>query len=468
MTKIKAQLTEGPIFFKLLAFTVPIILTSLLQTAYNIADTVVVGQFSGDELAIAAIGATASLTTLFIGVMVGLSTGSGILIARRYGSGDGEGVSRALHTSMLFSVIVGVAVATLALVFSEAVVTLMGTRAEYFDRAVLYFRWIAVGMPFTAIYNFGASALRSVGDSKTPLLILGISGLLNVGLNIVFVLCFNMTVDGVAIATSVSKLVSAIWVVLVLVSRRRECYCLKMNSLKIHKESLFEMLYLGIPTALQSALFSFANVIITGSVNSLSPASMSAKTIQEQIMNLPGSALNSFTPALATFTAQNHGAMKPERIKRGILYSLLQTTVIGLLAGLLIRSILPFLVGMFVAEDSSIREEIFATVTSVLSWYSLTFFLLGVMNALSGALRGLGRSLTSMFISLISVFGIRIVWTAFIFPLEEFHSLAGLYICFPVSWLFCTVFMGIFTIIAYRKIFKKRLDSDTPKEYING
>lgn len=454
MTKIKANLTEGRIFFPLLLFTVPIILTSLLQSAYNLADSVIVGQYSGDDLAIAAIGATASLTTLFIGVMVGLSTGSGILIARRFGAKDGDGVARALHTSMLFSVIVGVTVATLAFIFSESVVALMGTRAEYFDRAVLYFRWIAVGMPFTAIYNFGASALRSVGDSKTPLLILGSAGLINVGLNLIFVLCFNMSVDGVAIATSVSKLVSAVCVVAVLIARRGECYGLRVKELKIHKKDLGEMLYLGVPTALQSSLFSVANVIITSSVNTLSAAAMSARTITMQIMDLPGSALNSFTPALATFTAQNHGAMKPVRIKRGIFYSLLQTTVIGLIAGLLIRILSPFLIGMFVAAESTIRDEIFAEATSVLSWYTITFFLLGFMNALSGALRGLGRSVTSMLISLVSVFGIRIVWTLWIFPLDAFHSLSGLYVAFPLSWVFCIVFMGIFTVIEYRKIFK--------------
>lgn len=454
MTKTKVNLTEGPIFFKLLAFTVPIILTSLLQSAYNLADSVIVGQFSGDDLAIAAIGATASLTTLFIGAMVGLSTGAGVLIARRYGAGDADGVSYAVHTSMLFSAIVGLIIGAVALVFSESVVALMGTRAEYFDRAVLYFRWIAVGMPFTAIYNFGASCLRSVSDSKTPLIILGTAGLVNVGLNIIFVCCFGMTVDGVAIATSVSKIVSAVWVVAVLILRRQECYSLKPRELKLDKKSLSEMLYLGIPTALQSSLFSLANVIITGSVNTLSAAAMSARTITMQIMDLPGSALNSFTPALMTFTAQNHGAMKPERIKRGVYYSLLQTTVIGLIAGLIINMLSPYLIGMFVSEDSAIHDEIFEIALSVLSWYTLTFFLLGVMNALSGVLRGLGRSLTSMFISLISVFGIRIVWTAFVFPLEAFHSLSGLMITFPLSWVFCIVFMGIFTVIEFRKIFK--------------
>ncbi len=455
MVKTKARLTEGGIFLPLLAFTVPIILTSLLQTAYNIADTVIVGQFSGDELAIAAIGATSTLTALFISVMIGLSTGAGVLIARRYGSGDREGVSRAVHTSVLFSIIIGVSVAALAFIFSEPILTLMGTRVDYFDRALLYFRLIAVGMPATAVYNFGAATLRSVGDSKTPLLVLGVSGLVNVGLNLVLVLFFGMSVDGVAIATSVSKLVSAAWVLTVLLLRRGECYRISVRALKIDHASLTEILRLGIPSALQSALFSFANVIITGSVNSLGSASMSAKTIQEQIMNLPGSALNSYAHSMATFTAQNHGARKPSRIKRGALYAVLQTTLIGLSVGLLIRALCPCLVGMFIPEDSGLREEIFSTVTSVLSWYTLLFFLLGVMNALAGTLRGLGRSFTSMLISLASVFGIRIVWTLFVFPMEAFHTLGGLYLSFPISWIFCSVFMGIFTVRAYYKIFKK-------------
>ena len=214
------------------------------------------------------------------------------------------------------------------------------------------------------------------------------------------------------------------------------------------------MLYLGIPTALQSSLFSFANVIITGSVNSLSAAAMSARTITMQIMDLPGSVLNATAPALTTFTAQNHGAMKPKRIKLGIWYSIIQVTVIGLVTGIIIRILSPYLIGMFVAEDSTLRDAIFAETTSVLSWYPLLIFVLGIMNALAGALRGLGRSVTSMLISLVSVFGIRIVWTLFIFPLEAFHSLTGLYIAFPLSWVFCIVFMGIFTVIEFRKIFK--------------
>lgn len=231
--KSKSVITEGPIFFEMLKFAVPLMLTGILQMLYNMADSIVVGKFSGDNAALGAVGCTGSLTTLMIGGMFALSAGASVVTAQFYGAKDEKKVSSSVHTSIALSLIGGIFLMALGLVFTRPLLTLMGTQDLYFEKAALYVTIICIGIPASSVYNFGAASLRAVGDSKTSLYILSVSGLVNVILNVVFVVCFNMSVAGVATATIVSQYLSAIAVIVVLMHRRGECYAFSIKKLRI-------------------------------------------------------------------------------------------------------------------------------------------------------------------------------------------------------------------------------------------
>ena len=254
ITKAKRDLTEGALFVPIISFVVPIILTGMLQIVYNMADNIVVGRYSGDPNALAAVGSTSSLSNLIVNLLMGISGGAGVVIAQSYGAKQYDRLSKAIHTSTVFSILGGIAFCLLGLLISRPALELMGTKEELIDSACLYMRIICLGIPGSAIYNFGAAALRSIGDSKTPLLILSSTGILNVLLNLLFVICFKMTVDGVALATITAQYVSAAVVILILFKRSDEPYSLKMNKMQIDGPSLKRILMLGIPTPIPSAL----------------------------------------------------------------------------------------------------------------------------------------------------------------------------------------------------------------------
>ena len=318
MVKTKARLTEGPIFFRLFMFTLPIMLSGLLQVAYNMADSIVVGRFSGDDLALAATGSTASLVTLIVNILMGIATGVSVVIAQHFGAREHERVERATHTAMTFALISGICFAAVSILLSAPALELMGTKPELFDRALLYFRIICLGIPASTVYNFGSSVLRSVGDSRTPLYILFASGLVNVLFNLFFVIVCGMAVDGVAVATIISQYLSAAAVVAVLIIRRRESYGLKWKKLGIDIKLLARFLRFGVPTAISSSVFSVANVLITASANTLPTEALSARTIGGQVDNLVYVAMDAYTHSTMTFVAQNFGAGNLQRIKKTI------------------------------------------------------------------------------------------------------------------------------------------------------
>ena len=454
--KAKQNLTEGPIFSRMLLFVIPIILTGVLQVVYNMADNIVVGRFSGDPNALGAVGSTASLTVLIVNIMVNISAGAGVVIAQFYGARDAEKVSRTVHTAMAFSVVGGIVCMAVGLVFARPLLTLMGTQAVFYDNAVLYMTIVCLGIPASSVYNFGAAVLRSVGDSKTSLYILAASGLVNVVLNLFFVLTCGMSVDGVALATIISQYLSAAAVVVVLIKRRTESYSLRLRALRIEMHLLSRILRIGIPMALQSSLFSISNIIVTGAVNTFPPHVVSAKTIAFNIEGITYTVMNAFANAAMTFIGQNYGAKRFGRINKAFLYALIQVTVAGILVAQTEILLARPLASLYIGANDPARELIVQSVIEIFNIMLATYFLCGIMETVSGVLKGLGFSISSMIASLIGL-ALRVGWILFITPTEKFHTIFGLFVSYTISWIFTILLLLGCCVYAWKKLGIMRL-----------
>ena len=455
---LKKNFVEGPLFFKIFTYAAPIMLTSILQIVYNMADNIVVGQFSGDPLALAAVGCTGSLTGLIVNLLIGISGGTGVIVAQAYGAKNHDMVSRAVHTSVGFALAGGLVFMIFGLLISRPALIWMGTKEELLDLATLYMRIVCLGIPASSLYNFSAAGLRSVGDSKTPLAILSASGLMNVLLNVVFVVLFGMSVDGVALATIISQYASAIWVLLVLIRRKNECYNLNLRKIRIEGAVLARVLRFGIPAALQGTMFNISNTLITSAANGFSNAALSAKTIVGSIDGICYCALNSYFHAAMTVTAQNYGARKRDRIDRAFIFSLLQVTTIGILLGQLVLLFSNPLASLFIDPADPNKDAVLMHCTELLNVLLQTYFLCGVMETLSGWLRGLGYSLMPTLVSVAGICGVRILWIYVFFPM--FPTIMGLYYCYPISWGLTALIFFVMCFIAHRRLKRDFSDND--------
>ena len=449
--KNRSSLTEGPIFTRMLMFAVPLILTGVLQVMYNMADNIVVGRFSGDPNALGAVGSTSSLTTLIVNVMISLSAGAGVVIAQYYGAKDSDKVSRTVHTAMTFSVLGGIFFMVVGIALARPLLSVMGTQDVFYDKAVLYMIIICCGIPASSVYNFGAATLRSIGDSKTSLYILATSGLVNVLLNLFFVLVCHMTVEGVAYATIISQYISAAAVVIVLMRRHGECYRLNLRNLRLEMQLVSRIMRIGIPMALQSSLFSISNIIITGSVNTFPPHVVSAKTIAFNIEGITYTVMNAFANAAITFVGQNFGARKFLRLNKAFIYALIQVTVVGILVAQTEILFARQLSSLYIDATDPNRELIIKDVIEIFNIMLSTYFLCGIMEVISGVLKGIGFSVTSMVASLVGLF-LRVGWIVFVTPTEKFHTIFGLFVAYPLSWILTILLMFVCCAYAWRKL----------------
>jgi len=455
MLKTKKNFTEGPLFFRILWFALPIMLTGVLQIVYSMADNIVVGQFSGDPYALAAVGSTSSLTNLVINILLGISAGTGVVVAQYYGAKEYSFVNETVHTAITFSAIGGVAVALLGLAISEPVLALMGTKSEVMAGAVLYFRIICFGIPASSMYNFGASILRSIGNSKTPLIILASSGIANVLLNLFFVIVCDMSVSGVATATIISQYLSAAAVLFVLYFKRSECYGFTPKRLRIHKRHLMRMLRYGIPAGIQGSMFSLSNVFITGAVNSFStPDPVTAYTIANNIDAISYTVMNAFAQAAMTFSGQNYGAGKRGRINKVLLYSLIQVMVVGTLVTRLQIYFGETLAGFYMSSDLANRESVMSITIEIIGLLLNTYFICGLLDVVGGTLRGIGYSLSPMIVNIVGICGVRMMYIFLFFPMEDLHTPIGLMYCYPISWTVALIAMATIRIIAGVKLKK--------------
>lgn len=449
MNKTSAYMTEGPLLSKIILYAIPVVLTGVLQLLFNAADLVIVGRFCG-SLSVAAVGATGSIINLIVNLFIGLSVGAGVMVAQGIGQGDGDTVHKTVHTAFPAALIGGIVMTGIGILGARTFLELMDTQADVIDKSTIYMQIYFAGMTSSMVYNFGASILRAAGDIKSPLVFLSIAGVLNVFLNVFFVVVFQMDVAGVALATALSQTLSAVLVVLAL--RHREDACrLYLGELKIYGKSLLRMMQIGVPAGLQGSLFSISNVLIQSSINSFSSVAMSGNAAAGNIEGFVYISMNSLQQTAINFVGQNYGAKKYKRIEKTALISLVAVTVVGVVMGTLGYTFSRPLLGIYITDS----PEAIEVGVIRMSLVCLPYFLCGIMDVMTGVLRGMGASLMPMIISVLGVCVFRIVWIFTIFRLPDYHSLNTLYASYPISWAMTFLVELTVFIVLIRRV-KKR------------
>lgn len=437
------DMCHGPLVKKLLIFTIPVMISGVLQLLFNAADIVVVGQFVGSQ-ALAAVGSNTSLINLIVNVFIGISIGSNVLVARHYGAGEHEEVHKTVHTAILTGAVFGVLLIFIGQIVARPLLELMGSPEDVIDLATLYLRIYFVGMPMVMVYDFGASILRAVGDTRRPLYFLVIAGVVNVVLNLFFVIVCHLGVAGVALATIISQTISAILVVICLM-RTDTCVKLTLKELRIHKRKLLQMMRIGLPAGVQGAIFSVSNVLIQSSVNSFGSVAMAGNAAAANIEGFIYTAMNSFYQAALSFTSQNAGAGEYKRVYKILGLCLLMVTITGFCLGNLALAFGRPLLGIYTSEADVVRFGLMR-----MKYICTTYFLCGMMDVTVGSLRGLGYSITPMLVSLTGACAFRVVWIFTVFVWSR--SLDTLYVSYPVSWLITAAVQLLCFFIAMKRI----------------
>lgn len=436
------DMCDGPLLSKILLFSVPLMMSGILQLLFNAADIIVVGRFAGSS-ALAAVGSTSSLINLLINVFVGLSVGVNVLVAKYYGGQREKDMSETVHTAVLTSLLSGLFLVILGGIAARPLLHLMGTPDDVLDQAVLYMRIYFLGMPVLMVYNFGAAILRAIGDTRRPLYFLFMAGVVNVALNLFFVIGLGMGVDGVGWATVISEHVSAL---LVLKSLMEAPGALKLNlkELRIHPKKLKRIVKIGLPAGMQGAIFSISNVLIQSSVNSFGSIAMAGNTASANIEGFVYTAMNAVYQTNLSFTSQNLGGRKYSRINRIMYICLAVVTVVGITLGITAVLAGDLLLGICSSDAQVLRYGMLR-----LEIICGTYFLCGIMDCMVGSLRGLGYSVIPMFVSLTGACGFRVLWVFTVFA--AYRSLDVLYLSYPVSW----AITAIAHMITFRKIRRK-------------
>ena len=445
----EADLTHGNLLKKIIFFAIPVMLSGILQLLFNACDLIVVGNFSGDD-SLAAVGSTGALTSLIINLFIGFSVGANVAVARAIGKRDKKRCHDVVHTSLLFSLIIGIFLTIFGVLTARFWLIQMDTNAEILDKATTYLTIYFAGMVFNMIYNFGASIVRATGETKRPLYYLIIAGIINVLLNLFFVIVLGMDVEGVALATIASQMISAILIISYLM-RVEGMVHFNIKDLKIDKSSLGEIILIGLPAGIQSSLFAISNVTIQTAVNSFnSTAVVAGNSASNNIGGFIYTSMNAFYQACITFTGQNLGARKVENCKKVLLHSLLCVTIVGIVIGGVCVLFGRPLIDLYANGEEAIGYGI-----RRLRIVGLSYFLCGIGDVLVGGLRGLGYSSVPMISSIIGVCGIRLAWVYTIF--EHYHTLEVLYTSYPVSWGVTAIVHMICYIFVYKNV-KKRVE----------
>ena len=440
------DMCNGPLLGKILLFTLPLILSGILQLLFNAADVVVVGRFAGNE-ALAAVGSTGALTNLLVNLFIGLSVGVNVLVARYYGAKLEKEVSETVHTAMIISVVGGILLAIVGVVAAKPLLLWMDTPENVIEHSVLYMRIYFLGMPVMLLFNFGSAVLRAIGDTRRPLFYLIIAGVINVCLNLLFVIQFSMGVAGVALATVISQCVSAGLIVKCLM-QSEGCFRLYFDKLRVSWDKFGRIVQIGIPAGIQGSLFSISNVLIQSSVNSFGAIAMAGNTAASNIEGFVYTSMNAVHQTAVSFTGQNLGGKRFDRINKILIECLIFVTVIGLVMG---NGAVLFgnqILGLYSSD-----QEVIAYGIQRLQVICTTYCLCGIMDVLVGSIRGLGYAVMPMIVSLMGACVFRVVWIYTIFQWNR--SLDTLYISYPVSWTLTALTHVICFIIVRRHMERK-------------
>lgn len=428
--RYEMDMTKGPILVNMIRFAIPLMFSTILQLFYNAADMIVVGRFAGPT-ALAAVGSTGAISSLFINLFMGLSVGTSVTVAQHYGAHEHKDVSETVHTTVTLALLSGIGISIAGISLSRPLLQMMSTPEEVLDYAVLYMRIIFAGMPANLLYNFSAAVLRAVGDTKRPLYFLTIAGLVNVALNLVFVIFFRMSVAGVALATIISQMVSATLVILCLVRSHGSIH-LDVRKLALHKDKVKKIAVIGFPAGLQSSMFSISNTLIQSSVNSFGAIAMAGNTTASNIESFVSSPLDAFSQATMSAVGQCYGAKKPERIHKIVRTGMLLVAVMGITVGgiaLLTGGVLP---GLYTSDPAVIDWAMRRMRIMVMSFWISSVGGIGI-----SAMRATGYSFVPMLISIMAICVFRIVWIYTAFAMYSTPTI--LYLSYPISYVLSTV-----------------------------
>ena len=445
LQKHTMDLTTGPVTARLMAFTLPILASNLLQHLYNAADRAVVGKFAANgDIALAAVGSTGSAIMLLVNLVMGLALGANVVCANMRGAGNQKDLRKAMHTSVLLAIVAGIAAMVVGILAAEPFLLLMGSPKTVIKAATLYTRIYFVGVPFQLLYNFGASILRAHGDTKRPMTILAVSGLANVALNLVFVIGFHMDVDGVAWATAISQVIAAA-VVLWILFKPAGGYDLNVSELRFHKQELLAVIRVGVPSGLNGSVFSISNVIIQTSINSLGPVVMAGNTAAASYTGLVYQVLNAFYTACISFGGQCYGAKKYKRIDKlvgqSILLSCSMVTALSVLSTVFPHFILGLFTNSRAAMDAALGPLL------ITSW---GYVIYSVSEMFLGALRGMRRSGMPTLLNAVAICVPRLAWVFLAFP--HCRTIGFLYLCYPISYFTSVIAQGSYYFIVRRKL----------------
>lgn len=446
--KKNINMTEGPLLKNIIIYSVPIILTGLLQLLFNAADLVVVGRFSG-SVSVAAVGACGAIINLIVNLFIGISVGTGVTVAHAIGAKNNKEIHNSVHTAIPTALVSGLIVTVIGMVFCGYFLEMMNTPKDVLPLSTVYMRIYFAGTIFMMVYNFAASILRAAGDTKSPLIFLSIAGVLNVLLNLVFVIVFDMNVAGVALATTISQALSAVLVVWALMKRTDACR-LYLDKLRFYKPQLLKIIRIGLPAGIQSSLFSISNVIIQSSINTFGKVLMSGNAAAGNLEGFVYVILNAFHQSALNFIGQNAGANLYKRVKKILWICLGCVTGIGLVVTTALYLMGPSLLSIYITDSAKAIEWGMLR----LSCLCLPYCLCGMMDVSTGALRGMGTSVAPMIISVLGVCGIRIGWIYTIFQIERFHTPQCLYYSYAVSWAVTFVIQLTAFFVVYNR--KKR------------
>ena len=432
--KYEIDMCNGTLMDKLISFSLPLMLSGILQLLFNAVDIIVVGRFTGSQ-ALAAVGSTTALINIFTNLFIGISLGANVLAARFYASGKEKEMSETVHTSITLALISGLVMALAGVLLARFALNLMGTPDDVIDQSVLYMRIYFLGMPFFMLYNYGAAILRAVGDTKRPLFFLVISGMTNAVLNLVLVIVFHMGVAGVAIGTIVSQLISSILVLRCLYTSNTS-YRLYFSKLGIKTQYLKQIFQVGIPAGIQSTVINLSNALLQSSVNSFGSVAMAGYTAANNIFGFLYMSVNAVTQSCMSFTSQNYGVKKLKRMDRVLLDCMILSVGVALTLGCGVYFLGPELLKIYTSDADVIRCGV-----EVLAFTTVPYFCCGIMDLLPGALRGMGYSGVPMILSIIGTVGTRIVWIFGLFPAHR--SLSFLFISYPVSWILTILMQAV-------------------------
>ena len=452
--KYEMDMCSGSILKKMLMFTLPLMLSSILQLLFNAADIVVVGRFAGDN-SLAAVGSTTALINLLTNLFVGLSIGANVTAARNYGGKREDALSRTVHTAVTISIISGVILTVIGVVGTKEMLRLMSTPDEIIDLAADYLRIYFAGITATTIYNFGSALLRAIGDTKRPLYYLLAAGAVNVVLNLLFVIVFKMDVSGVALATIISESLSAFLVIRCLM-RETGAIKLELKKLRVHKAELISIIRIGLPAGFQGIVFALSNVVIQSSVNLFGNIVVAGNSAAANIEGFVYMAMNSFYQATLSFMSQNFGAGQYKRLNKILACGELCVVAVGLVLGNA-----AVLFGNQLLRIYSDSPEVIAAGMVRLHYISKVYFLCGIMDVLVGALRGIGYSVLPMVVSLLGACGLRLLWIATVFRIPQFHKVEVVYLSYAITWII-TAGVHFLCYVIVRKRVTRKYEQGTP------